>query len=96
MSSSSVGYSAAPWRGAATAARGQMRSSAPVTQPRFGRGPVSVLPGATAILVLWVALWSFFILGVAAPAAQLHRASATAGQPVTAVAKAEPQGDRGR
>ena len=58
MSSSSVSYAAAPWRGAA------------------------------AIFALWIALWSFFILGVVAPAAQLHRASAS--QPDAAVAVAAP------
>ena len=94
MSSSSVSCSAAPWRGAAAAtARGRERASAPVARLHVGRGPVSLLPGAAAILALWIALWSFFILAVAAPAAQLHRASAS--QPVTAVAEAEPQGDRG-
>jgi len=97
MSSSSVSYSAAPWRGAAAAAaaaRGRERASAPVTRLRIGRGPLRVLLGATGLLALWIVMWSFFILGVAAPAAQLHRASAS--QAVTAVAKAEPQGDRGR
>ena len=64
MSSSSVSYSAAPWRGAA------------------------------AIFALWIALWSLFILGVVAPAAQLHRASAS--QLVTAVAKADPSAAGGR
>jgi hypothetical protein len=48
--------------------------------------------GAAAIFALWIALWSFFILAVAAPAAQLHRASS----PIAAVAAAEPQSDRRR
>ena len=31
--------------------------------------------GAAVIFALWIALWAFFILAVAAPAARLHRAS---------------------
>ena len=49
--------------------------------------------GATAIFGLWIALWSFFILAVAAPAAELHRASASASLPASAVAAGEPHLD---
>ena len=75
MSSSSVSYAAAPGRGATAAtARGREGASAPARGLRIGRGPVGLLLGATALLALWIALWSFFIVGVVAPAGQLHRA----------------------
>jgi hypothetical protein len=67
-----------------------------VARLRVGCGPLSDVVGAAGLLALWVVVWSFFILGVAAPAATLHRASANASQAVTAVATAGPQGDRGR
>lgn len=80
MSSPSVSLSAAPWRGpAATAARGRELT----TRWRVGAGLVVRLLGGTGLLALWITLWSLFILAVAAPAAQLHRASA----PATAVAR---------
>ncbi|HEX7625389.1 MAG TPA: hypothetical protein VF400_17555 [Anaeromyxobacteraceae bacterium] len=73
MSSPSVILSAAPWRGPAAASA---RRRELTTRWRVGAGLVVRLLGGTGLLALWIALWTFFILAVAAPAAQLHRASA--------------------
>jgi hypothetical protein len=85
MSSPSVSLAAAPWRGpAAAAARGRELT----TRWRLGASLVVRLLGGTGLLALWIALWSFFILAVAAPAAELHRASASS--PASAVARRPP------
>lgn len=93
MSSPSVSLAAAPWRGAAAAAAAA-RGRELTTRWRVGASLVVRLLGGTGLLSLWIALWSFFILAVAAPAAQLHRASASASLPTSAVAAGEPHLDR--
>jgi hypothetical protein len=100
MSSPSETISAAPWRGAAAghapvAARERKPASPGLVQWRVHGGPARDLVRGTGLLALWIVLWSFFILAVATPAAQVHRSSASL--PAAAVAAAgEPCSDGSR